>query len=80
MATGIKLAANPDAVNVVDDVIAQARCAYEHGVRQIWLAQQFDHDAIALAGLIGVAGQGRRRHTHPGVRGGDGTKSVAGHR
>jgi F420-dependent oxidoreductase-like protein len=55
MATGIKLAANPDAVNVVDDVIAQARCAYELGVRQIWLAQQFDHDAIALAGLIGAA-------------------------
>ena len=25
------------------------------GVRQVWLAQQFDHDAIALAGLIGAA-------------------------
>jgi F420-dependent oxidoreductase-like protein len=45
----------PDALNLVDDVIAQARRAYELGVRQIWLAQQFNHDAIALAGLIGAA-------------------------
>ena len=25
------------------------------GVRQVWLAQQFDHDAIALAALVGAA-------------------------
>jgi F420-dependent oxidoreductase-like protein len=35
--------------------VAQARRAYDRGVRQIWLAQQFDHDAIALAGLVGAA-------------------------
>jgi F420-dependent oxidoreductase-like protein len=39
----------------VDDVTAQARRAHEIGVRQVWLAQQFDHDAIALAGLVGAA-------------------------
>jgi len=46
---------NPQANNVVDDVVAQARRAYDLGVRQVWLAQQFDHDAIALAGLVGAA-------------------------
>ena len=55
MPTGIFLFPNPNAVNVVDDVVSQARRAYELGVRQVWLAQQFDHDAIALAGLIGAA-------------------------
>jgi F420-dependent oxidoreductase-like protein len=46
---------NPAADNAVDDAIEQARSAYAAGVRQIWLAQQFDVDAIALAGLIGAA-------------------------
>ena len=46
---------NPNAVNVVDDVVSQARRAYDLGVRQVWLAQQFDHDAITLAGLVGAA-------------------------
>jgi F420-dependent oxidoreductase-like protein len=55
MPTGIFLFPNPNAVNVVDDVVAQARRAYDLGVRQVWLAQQFDHDAIALAGLVGAA-------------------------
>jgi len=55
MPTGIVLYPRPNAVNVVDDVISQARRAHELGVRQVWLAQQFDHDAIALAGLIGAA-------------------------
>src|SRR6476469_6846121 len=55
MPTGVVLYPNPNAVNVVDDVVSQARRAYELGVRQVWLAQQFDHDAIALAGLIGAA-------------------------
>ena len=31
------------------------REAHASGVGQIWLAQQFDHDAITLAGLIGAA-------------------------
>src|SRR6476646_7344759 len=55
MPTGVVLYPNPNAVNVVDDVVSQARRAYELGVRQVWLAQQFDHDAIALAGLVGGA-------------------------
>jgi len=55
MPTGIVLFPNPSAANVVDDVIAQATRAYQLGVRQVWLAQQFDHDAIALAALIGAA-------------------------
>ena len=46
---------DPQATNVVDDVVSQARRAYDIGVRQVWLAQQFNHDAIALAGLVGAA-------------------------
>jgi F420-dependent oxidoreductase-like protein len=55
MPTGIMLYPDPQAVNVVDDVVAQARRAHDLGVRQVWLAQQFDHDAIALAALVGAA-------------------------
>ena len=55
MPTGIMLYARPDAANVVDDVVAQARRAHEIGVRQVWLAQQFDHEAITLAALVGAA-------------------------
>jgi F420-dependent oxidoreductase-like protein len=55
MPTGVVLFPHPQAVNVVDDVVSQARRAYELGVRQVWLAQQFNHDAIALAGLVGAA-------------------------
>src|SRR6201999_2505727 len=46
---------DPQAANVVDDVVAQARRAYALGVRQIWLSQQFNHDAISLSGLVGAA-------------------------
>jgi F420-dependent oxidoreductase-like protein len=55
MPTGVVLNPNPTASNVVDDVVAQARRAFDVGVRQIWLAQRFDYDAIALAGLVGAA-------------------------
>lgn len=55
MPTGVVLNPNPTADNTVDDAIAQARSAYDAGVRQIWLAQMADVDAIALAGLIGAA-------------------------
>jgi F420-dependent oxidoreductase-like protein len=55
MPTGVFLFPNPNAANVVDDVVSQARRAYDVGVKQVWLAQQFDHDAIALAGLVGAA-------------------------
>jgi F420-dependent oxidoreductase-like protein len=55
MPTGVMLIPNPNATNRVDDVVSQARRAYDIGVRQVWLAQQFDHDAIALAALVGAA-------------------------
>lgn len=55
MPTGVVLNLNPSADNAVDDAIAQARRAYDAGVRQLWLAQMADVDAIALAGLIGAA-------------------------
>jgi F420-dependent oxidoreductase-like protein len=55
MPTGVVLNPRAGASNVVDDVIEQARRAFDVGVRQIWLAQQFDYDAIALAGLVGAA-------------------------
>lgn len=52
---GVVLHRSDSAVNAVDDVIDQARRAYAAGVRHVWIAQQFDHDAIALAGFIGAA-------------------------
>jgi alkanesulfonate monooxygenase SsuD/methylene tetrahydromethanopterin reductase-like flavin-dependent oxidoreductase (luciferase family) len=55
MLTGIVLCPNPKAANVVDDVVAQARRAFILGVRQVWLGRQIDHDAIALAALVGAA-------------------------
>src|ERR1700710_3185131 len=55
MATGVVLNPSASASNVVDDIIAQARRAFDIGVRQIWLAQRFDYDAISLAGLVGAA-------------------------
>src|ERR1700742_8549 len=55
MSAGVVLNRSATAVNAVDDVINQARSAFAAGVRQVWLAQQFDHDAIALAGLVGAA-------------------------
>ncbi|CAN5140468.1 LLM class F420-dependent oxidoreductase [soil metagenome] len=55
MPTGVVLNPNLSADNVVDDAIAQARRAHTAGVRQIWIAQRVDIDAIALSGLIGAA-------------------------
>jgi F420-dependent oxidoreductase-like protein len=55
MPTGVVLNPAATAANLVDDVIAQARRAFDVGVRQIWLAQRFEYDAISLAGLVGAA-------------------------
>ena len=55
MPTGIVLAERSNSSNVVDDFVDQARRAHEIGVRQEWLAQRFDHDALALSGLVGAA-------------------------
>jgi F420-dependent oxidoreductase-like protein len=55
MPAGAVLHRSATAVNAVNDVIDQARSAFAAGVRQVWVSQQFDHDAISLAGLIGAA-------------------------
>jgi len=55
MTTGLVLLPTPEADNAVDDVIDQARGAYAAGVRQVWFAQRFDIDAIALAAVVGAA-------------------------
>jgi F420-dependent oxidoreductase-like protein len=55
MTTGIVLLPNPHADNTVDDLIGQARDVYAAGVRQVWFAQRFDVDAIALAAVVGAA-------------------------
>lgn len=55
MPTGIVLSPHSDAVNAVDDYVSQAQRAHDIGVRQVWVAQQFDHDAIALSAVIGAA-------------------------
>jgi F420-dependent oxidoreductase-like protein len=55
MTTGVLLSPNRAAANVVDDAVAQALLARDAGVRQVWLGQQLDLDAIAVAGLIGAA-------------------------
>ncbi len=55
MSAGIILMARPDAPNLVDDVIAQAKRAHEVGVAQVWLPQQQNYDAIVLAALVCTA-------------------------
>jgi len=55
MPTGIMLGMRANTANVVDDVVSQARRAHEIGVRQVWLAQRFDYEAITLAALVGAA-------------------------
>ena len=55
MPTGVVINPRATATNAVDDVVNQARRAYQIGVRQVWFSQQFSHDAISLAGLVGAA-------------------------
>lgn len=55
MPTGIVLSPSQEAPNYVDDLVAKASSAHEAGVRQIWVAQQFQYDAIALAAVVGAA-------------------------
>jgi F420-dependent oxidoreductase-like protein len=55
MATGVLIAPDRGAANVIDDVIDKARAARDAGVSQLWLGQQLDYDAIALAAVIGTA-------------------------
>ncbi len=55
MPTGVVLDPDRTAPNHVAAAIDQARRAHDAGVRQVWIAQQFDHDAISLAGYVGAA-------------------------
>jgi F420-dependent oxidoreductase-like protein len=55
MPTGVVLFPDAGAGNRVDEVVSQATRAYDLGVRQVWLGQQDDHDAITLAALVGAA-------------------------
>jgi F420-dependent oxidoreductase-like protein len=55
MPNGVVLTPDRTAPNLVDDAISQAKAAFDAGVRQVWLAQRFDFDSIALAGLVGAA-------------------------
>src|SRR5258707_13224584 len=58
MTTGIVVKPDPAAANAVDDAIAQASGASHRGVRQVWLNQRFDVDALTLAAVIARAGPG----------------------
>lgn len=51
----VVLTERPNATNIVDDFISQAKRARDIGVGQVWLSQRFDHDALALAGILGTA-------------------------
>lgn len=55
MATGVVITPTPGTSNLVDDVVDQARQASDLGVGQVWLPQQLDVDAIALAAVVGAA-------------------------
>jgi F420-dependent oxidoreductase-like protein len=55
MPNGVVIHPDRTASNIVDDAIAKATASYDVGVRQVWFAQRFDFDSIALAGLVGAA-------------------------
>jgi len=54
MTTGVLLTPDRSAQHVVDDAVAQASLAHDVGVRHVWLGQQLDLDAVAVAGMIGA--------------------------
>lgn len=54
MTTGVLLVPNRSAEHVVDDAVEQASLAQAAGVAQVWLGQQLDLDAVAVAGVIGA--------------------------
>jgi F420-dependent oxidoreductase-like protein len=55
MATGVLIAPDRGAANLVDDALDKARAARDAGLSQLWLGQQLDYDAIGLATVIGTA-------------------------
>ncbi len=58
MPAGIMLPSDRTAANLVDEVLAKAREAADAGIRQLWVSQQLDFDAISLAALVGAANPG----------------------
>jgi hypothetical protein len=58
MTTGVLIAPDRGAENLVDDARQMARVACQAGVEQLWLGQQFDYDAMTLAALLGAANPG----------------------
>ncbi|MCV7135944.1 TIGR03564 family F420-dependent LLM class oxidoreductase [Mycobacterium hodleri] len=54
MTTGVLLTPDRSAEHVVDDAVEQASLARDIGVRHVWLGQQLDLDAVAVAGMIGA--------------------------
>jgi hypothetical protein len=46
MPTGVLIAPDRHAANVVDDALSKARLAREPVWNKLWLGQQFDYDAI----------------------------------
>jgi hypothetical protein len=46
--------ADRSSANVIDNVVSTARATHEAGVRQVWLPQNFNYDAVALAVDPGV--------------------------
>lgn len=55
MKIGVALSAEITCANYVDAIVDRATQAAEFGLRSVWLAQRFDYDSIALAGLVGRA-------------------------
>jgi F420-dependent oxidoreductase-like protein len=55
MPTGMIVSPDRSSANVIDNVVSTARAAHEAGVRQVWLPQNFNYDAVALAALVGLA-------------------------
>ncbi len=55
MSAGVLIPADRTAANLVDDALAKARAAADAGIKQLWVAQQLDFDAIGLAALVGAA-------------------------
>ncbi len=55
MAAGVLIPPDRGSNNLVDDALEKARAAVDAGVRELWLGQQFDYDAITLAAVLGTA-------------------------
>lgn len=55
MAAGVLIPPDRGSDNLVDDALQKAHAAVDAGVRELWLGQQYDYDAITLAAVLGTA-------------------------